>query len=847
MLKTSKIMLHRFSILHSIIACFLLFAFWGTACSDSDDFRTDKADALVLSTRAMADASTSKVAVRLYAIRDTTRGWNVKSNNLALTSGDKESDVYPAGSLGQVAATGGNATGSVPAHFKYKGWYFYGITVSTADDPASVASVTAKTFKKNVTDQTRPYFHFDRGEKGLDPLPDVRVAIPTHPDSMESTQNGVVEMNFKHAMARLKIIISHPSTTNNGAPWTTTYYLRQLTLHNYTGGTFDLSNNQWTHTGAGDTIQAVPLLDGTDDNLFAVDTISRTVVEDVLIFPTKVLTITSRMDNLSSDGKTYEKEWEAKADTVTLNGKPLEFLANRTYTLTLQYLYDGMHIITANPDYYDYVDATTTSGSNSTTTSSTLTSDMSVGTPTLFNGVVWADRNLGATSATYSTIPEWEEMRGYYYQVGRNIPYKVYPIKKYHSDVSDNNLTKVYKYSDGTEYYWVQSNGDATGGTTGDKGRYLYPYIPGVWEAAATRSNYTSFSERSEYDFTNAANVVFYDFNLKQTSDITKRNVVGYRNGSSGSILAYYYLMVPDTILSPLTDGELSRYRFMHNEASKTHWSPSVTNLWLNASTNTSPCPPGWRLPSAEEWRGIMPTSRMTGDITFNPVDTSASTNAAQRVTHQHYDKSANQLVWYEENKDDPSVGYTSRYYCYRTSTAQSVGTLYIIKKYGTDEAYGLRITVDMKTLLATNSEEWPDAQGTAVHARSVLLIEHYTFSGLASQASFYYGGKNDSDNNLPEENKDASIITSKDVTGETCQWYRVEQLKFPISGVAQYNFLTLIWSGTEAQYISSDGYIVRMKVGGSTGSRYVMVDAAATTKSCCVLIRPVRDAVVAW
>ena len=46
-----------------------------------------------------------------------------------------------------------------------------------------------------------------------------------------------------------------------------------------------------------------------------------------------------------------------------------------------------------------------------------------MGQPLTFNGVMWMDRNLGATSADMTTAEGWEGARGYVYQLGRSIPY----------------------------------------------------------------------------------------------------------------------------------------------------------------------------------------------------------------------------------------------------------------------------------------------------------------------------------------------------------------------------------------------------------------------------------------
>ena len=88
---------------------------------------------------------------------------------------------------------------------------------------------------------------------------------------------------------------------------------------------------------------------------------------------------------------------------------PLHLERNRKYTLSILVLRDNVRIITVSPQVYEWVDV-----------------DLSreaelMGQPVVFGGLMWMDRNLGASSADCEH--DWWHTCGYFYQYGRNIPY----------------------------------------------------------------------------------------------------------------------------------------------------------------------------------------------------------------------------------------------------------------------------------------------------------------------------------------------------------------------------------------------------------------------------------------
>jgi hypothetical protein len=88
-------------------------------------------------------------------------------------------------------------------------------------------------------------------------------------------------------------------------------------------------------------------------------------------------------------------------------------------------------------------------------------------------------------------------------------------------------------------------------------------------------------------------------------------------------------------------------------------------------------------------------------------------------------------------------------------------------------------------------------------------------------------------------------IDNENDSTRQKIYWYRGDKLTFPACGVGQYYILGLIWSGTEAQYATAEGRVVRMKAGGTIYNRFIYLNLGTSStdyRTAGLSIRPVRD-----
>lgn len=235
------------------------------------------------------------------------------------------------------------------------------------------------------------------------------------------------------------------------------------------------------------------------------------------------------------------------------------------------------------------------------------------------------------------------------------------------------------------------------------------------------------------------------------------------------------------------------------------------------------PCPKGWRLPTVNEFRLIIPANEDAGDITFS--------------TKKHEN---NKNTFFEETSNDPTSGDKSRYVGVEKSNTLSIptagitNTIYALKKANSNNAYFLRWHIEragkfIRDNRNTNSTDKGDDY------RNVLVISRY-----------------------PATSK--STLTSSNVSTAAKWDYPVEQVILPISGYIHTDSNSeinggadtdyrpaLIYSGTEAVYWTSSpigddkSYTVRMKFGGNAYSSQIMIYNDEIRSNGC-LIRCVRD-----
>lgn len=276
---------------------------------------------------------------------------------------------------------------------------FYGATLCKTDDTEDSYPLTEE--------GSSPIVKLSVGQYGEE-LPDLMYSR----NLKECTaQNGILEMNFTHALSKVQIEVSKQEDGEDLAGAT----IKELTFVNTSsGGTLDLMTGKWT-------------MDNTDAsrNFFNGElTVSKepTVIKDsqgndkeLLIFPNETSLQTVSLKIVVSTDKSGEKTivhpLQEMKITEGQNGNTSTvstyiFEQNHRYVLEIILLNDGVRVIAVMPQAYEWIDTPL---------------EPYMGQPVNFGGLMWMDRNLGAVSADCEN--DWANTRGFYYQHGRNIPY----------------------------------------------------------------------------------------------------------------------------------------------------------------------------------------------------------------------------------------------------------------------------------------------------------------------------------------------------------------------------------------------------------------------------------------
>lgn len=301
----------------------------------------------------------------------------------------------------------------------------------------------------------------------------------------QTVSNGYrLEMNFKHAMSKLKFRIVKQDETEDDEKNLANATLTKIQVQGTHGaGTLDIVNGTWTYAE-----DEEPLPDRTyyaNATGMEVTTTSQEVPGELLVFPNaedELVTISVTLTGIGDNGGEKTVEYPLKKineqGAETGNGN-FQFEMNHEYTLLITVLKDEVRTIAIAPQVYDWIDEDRKNNY--------------LGQPVTFANLMWMDRNLGATSADCEN--DWENCRGYYYQYARNIPY-ILDKEKY--DAAANQIPVypfLYTYNQNGEKVY---GGVAAGGNIGnipvrypniainpgDKGLYLFIWDPannGIW------------------------------------------------------------------------------------------------------------------------------------------------------------------------------------------------------------------------------------------------------------------------------------------------------------------------------------------------------------------------------
>ena len=661
--------------------------------------------------------------------------------------------------------------------------------------------------------------------------------------------SGVLRMPFEHIMAQVKLEVMKEESVDSDLELVSVEFVGAASSDTQTEnkgvvtkGTYNVYDN--TFVGTETKVRTVKPENGN----LEIGTAAKSI-RTVLVFPEEQDNTTTHYLRVTFNdpGKFYKQEADNAVVYIPIYDNrqisndsqpkpiPLHFEQNTSYTLCISFLSDQARIVTLVPQVYEWLDGETDSEDEN----GNKYQEQDLGQPVTFNGVMWSDRNLGATSAHPTrSIDDWYKSVGYFYQYGRNIPY--FP-NSLNEDGTINLSTPLKEAL-------------VTDGETNGK-RPLYPVV----NFESWGQGLTAESEKGKIAPTTGEQWVWK---------------LGYYDKVQSHHWGYSYGV-----------GYETKYLYDYDHG------------WEN-NTNT-PCPPGWRLPTTEDYMGIIPGSVYSGNITFRWF-TYEETNGSWQANSQDYPNRgqansepdfeevyrAGNLVYYKgvsgvsqgqqvyqgafpclyrEENNDPIAGATSKYILsmmdeegYRDwnrvcETAGELrpegkgkdytynwGVIYGIKNQGKATAY--RVKWEVKLLSEDTDPEWEDYTNKYGRKRQRW---HYDkpFRGVLVISRYQASAKDD----FVAENGDYKAAVKK------YDWeHPVEVMYLPVGGFADNwsngklgNIGTELWYAISNRPDTTDGtlkHIMWFKFAGTNTASQSMIISSRSKMNAAVQIRCVRD-----
>lgn len=384
----------------------------------------------------------------------------------------------------------------------------------------------------------------------------------------------------------------------------------------------------------------------------------------------------------------------SSGDNNVIAASPLYLQAGSKYTLHIVLMKDQVRVVTVVPSKVEWLPGEKDDKDENGNYFSTEV----VGQPIFFDNTMWMDRNLGANEADPGG--NYNQTIGYYYQNNRNIPYWPYDFEEYGK----------YDYNrwDGSSTYSTELKKIPT-----PENRYEDDFsTPSSWGSPAYKV-YPIIDENAIYGGDNLMNY-WYSSTTWGTTYLTTLQKSSTYSGT---------------------------YTFFAGNDGAVPW---TGNKW--GDRENQPAPPGYALPTQEQFQSIFPTTVFAGNITFlklryNGTDwygTDGTINSDYKVLRicvPFYKDGVNttpnkdnkcyktweglvdpgqspgpyiytQSPFFHRTKEpagDPSSGYCSVYIISRDEeddtgsitsdnyNTKQWGTIYGIKKVGTTEAYRMR------------------------------------------------------------------------------------------------------------------------------------------------------------
>ena len=673
---------------------------------------------------------------------------------------------------------------------------FYGLTMGNNEDlmgnitysaqnEAPVYHLEATPEEVAISSGTGTYYH----------LPDLRRGELLNRNANNS--DFVLKMPFKHSLAMLRLEVVRQDDEEEGDELNNTSIL-YVKLHNaYAEGNLNVETGDFDFTGSTPVQGGILLYEGPEDHYIGPhgDTLASTLIFPYNPGPNEEngpllqLEIKANKNTIGTDGVTF--------CDIAIPATGNEIRSNVIYTIRINVTTDEVRVLTIVPTYFEWLEAESAT--------------FEMGTPVNFNGVLWSDRNLGATNPNpLGGSDAWNESVGYFYQFGRNIPYFPYnPITSWSSDVGyfisgvnwETSLVDALPTSGFRDVY------PAVNLSSWDRGKISQENI--TWEVSSS-----SWSQ---------SDIIWQIGEIENNSTDSKKLLGYYINANS---------------------------------------IPNATNNW--AAKENHPCPAGWRLPTAIEWRSIMPYSPIAGNFAmlhFTTVDDNGNWTA-EKVTPSTYYQSTN--LWNIRVPTDGSSPYENQEQAYkggypvlqRDETGDPVSgrnSTYIISFQGND----------LTTFRCTNSDWTPEPQPYDFYWGTIYCLKNaHSPDAYRLRWRIINVGNNFSPrcviviDRFPASETDN--LTAENFDDETIfDWtHPVETLYLPICGLISPTWPNSTVGGNEGQlfniggevaYASSESYDAKLCQGcwlKPIGDNFtnMQISAGQVTKGFGMQVRCVRD-----
>ena len=604
---------------------------------------------------------------------------------------------------------------------------FYGLTLGSTDPiyPSEAIEYTPDNASSPIYYLKATPRESANGKGTYYDLPDLRRGELLNRNADNSEY--ILSLPFKHSLAKLRLEVVRQ---DEGELDETS--ILSVKLHNaYSAGRLNVENNTFDFTGETPVSEGILLYEGAENDFIPLEGDS---LSEALIFPYVP----------ANHGNTpLSLEIETNRSTIGTNGtevcnivipstegnapNPLEIKSNVIYTIRINVTTDEVRVLTIVPSYYEWLD--------------TEVAEFEMGIPVNFNGVLWSDRNLGATNPNpLESADAWDESVGYFYQFGRNIPYFPYvPVNSYYYE----GWNRI-EYISGVKVGELQAGALQAGGLSSSK--LVYPVIDlSSWNLGSVSPDRIEWKPSTGYIY-NQNNIIRQIGEIPNSSSNTNK-LLGYFDGNENNMLT------------------------------------EAPEFW--ADKENHPCPAGWRLPTADEWRSILPYSPISGNFsmqrfksTSDAVSSDGSWYALDTYTNSYtweqlqneyrygnlsnitvpvggsspyssseraYDATSRWPYFRRvENNRDPVQGQSSvyiislddedvtHYTCTNRERIPNVNTayqyqynwgkIYCIKNVGTSEAYRLRWSIKF----AGTDDQNGNTPATQQHPRCVVVIERF-------------------------------------------------------------------------------------------------------------------------